>query len=71
MTNGLPFETLDFLLQQKGFSVRYEDGEWVWVQTLPLADMIVHGTPYTRTEAYEDALRAIMDLTPIADEKVI
>ena len=70
MTKGLSFETLDILLQQLGYEVRYEDGEWVWVQFLPLANVIVHGTPYTREQAYEDALRDIMELIPIADETV-
>ena len=70
MTKGLSFETLDILLQQLGYEVRYEDGEWVWVQFLPLGNVIVHGTPYTREQAYEDALRDIMELIPIADETV-
>jgi predicted transcriptional regulator len=70
MINGLSFETLDFLLRQVGYEVRYEDNEWVWVQSFPHSDLIVHGTPYTREQAYEDVLRSIMGLIPIADEKI-
>jgi hypothetical protein len=71
MTNGLSFETLDFLLRQVGYEVRYQEGEWVWVQAFPHADLVVHGTPYTREQAYEDALRDIMGLIPIADERML
>jgi hypothetical protein len=70
MFNGLPFEILDFLFQQKGYCVRHQDGEWVWVESFPSADLVTHGTPYTRAQAYEDALRNIMGLKPIADERV-
>ena len=67
----LSYDVLDFLLAQKNKRIEYLDGEWVWIEAVTSdSDMIVHGTPYTRAEAYEDALRDCMGIVSIADEKI-
>ncbi len=66
----LSYEVLDFLLLQKSKRIEYLDGEYVWIETLTNGELVVHGTPYTRDEAYEDALRDCLGIIPIADERV-
>lgn len=74
----LTYEVLDFLLQEKNKRVEYlkanpdvgYEAGWVWVESMPEGELFVHGTPYTRAEAYEDALRDCLGIIPIADEKI-
>lgn len=81
MNDGLPFDNIDLLIGQFNRSVEWvvseatESPQWCWVQYFPETDtrLIVHGAGakgYTKAEAYEDALRDILGLTPIADEAV-
>ena len=75
----LSYEVLDFLLLQKNKYVKFlmaDEGTgyqagWVWIEIMPNGDeLVVHGTPYTRDEAYEDALRDCLGIIPLADEKI-
>lgn len=67
----ISYEILDFMLAQKSKRIEFMDGEWVWIETVtPDSELVVHGTPYTRDEAYEDALRDCLGIIPIADERV-
>lgn len=77
------YEQLDHLLARFNHRVAFlppgdpnsesEQGEWVWVEGFPTSatasSMTVHGSPpYDRDSAYEDALRDLLGVTPIADE---
>ena len=67
------YQILDHLLAIKNHSVQrdIESKAWVWVERLPNGDdLVVHGAQpgYTMAEAYEDALRDCLGITPLADE---
>lgn len=65
------YAILDHLLLRFNKRIEYQNREWVWIETIDDSELIVHGkTPgYTRDDAYEDALRDILGIVPIADEK--
>lgn len=63
------YAILDHLLMRLMKRVEFQDGEWVWIETFDNGnELAVHGTPYSREEAYEDALRDSLGIDPIDDE---
>lgn len=70
----IPQANLDFILAQRNHFVEFRDGEWIWREQFANGNsMIVHGAApgYTQADAYEDALRHLLNMTPIADEKLL
>ena len=65
---SLIYEHLDMLLALCAVSVKYENGEWLYVIHDVDCNVFVHGAkPYTRDEAYADALASLLSLPSIAD----